>query len=453
MTSKELIINHYPTHCDFTFEDNPIVLNRKTYHKHIFKYHKVTLVTSYEDFIYIPIRNLLLIKLFSRDKTLIHNALGEERSVTILFIINFIYKYLLRMVYKSDPDKKNTSFKDKLNKFFPFYLPERWKKSIAILKHIFIVKLYFSITYWYFDKKGMTPHINDFAQSDASDIEKYWGEHTVNSIPYLTSSQSQKNVEMRTTMYPLKKEYMQLYGDHQNQIVMDYGCGPGNDVTGFALFSNAKKIIGVDISMKALQLTQHRLALHRIHHDRLELIHISDKSSSIPVEDNSVDYINSEGVLHHTSHPDLIIQEFHRILKPQSQACIMVYNYDSLWLHIHAAYLLRIQMGRFPGMSAFEVFSKCVDGEDCPKALCYRGDEFISLCKKAGFDNVEYLGGFFSDVELEYVTKYTDAAIEEKKLEDEHKDFLRKLEFTKEGYPLYEGKTTGFGGVYYLYKQ
>ena len=342
---------------------------------------------------------------------------------------------------------------NKLYKFLRFYLPEQWRKCINFLKYIFIVRLYFSITCWYFNKRGMTPHINDFAKYDSNEIEKYWGEHTVNSIPYITSSQSKKNVEMRTTMYPLKKEYMQLYGDHKDQVIMDYGCGPGNDVTGYALFSNAKKIIGVDVSMKALQLTQHRLALHRIHHDRLKLIHISDKSSSIPLEDNSVDYINSEGVLHHTSHPDLILQEFYRILKPHSQACIMVYNYDSLWLHVHAAYLLRIQMGRFPGMSAFEVFSKSVDGEDCPKALCYHADEFISMSQKAGFDKVEYLGGFFSDDELHLVTNYRDMAIDDKKLEEEHKDFLRNLEYNKEKFPVYKGKTAGFGGVYHLYKQ
>ena len=117
------------------------------------------------------------------------------------------------------------------------------------------------------------------------------------------------------------------------------------------------------------------------------------------------------------------------------------------------AYLLRIQMGRFPGMSAFEVFSKSVDGEDCPKALCYHADEFISMSQKAGFDKVEYLGGFFSDDELHLVTNYRDMAIDDKKLEEEHKDFLRNLEYNKEKFPVYKGKTAGFGGVYHLYKQ
>ena len=114
MAAKELTIIHHPTHCEFFIDDKEITLNRAVYHKHLFRYQKVTLVISYEDFMYIPIRNLLLIKLFSRNKTLIQNALSEERSVTILFIFNFIFKYLLRMVCNSVPSMKSKTLKYKL---------------------------------------------------------------------------------------------------------------------------------------------------------------------------------------------------------------------------------------------------------------------------------------------------------------------------------------------------
>ncbi|MFC1509165.1 class I SAM-dependent methyltransferase [Candidatus Omnitrophota bacterium] len=315
--------------------------------------------------------------------------------------------------------------------------------------------MYFFITHQCVKILGLVPVIKDHSSVDLTSIDTYWGEHTVNSLPFLTISQSREQLEWRMSIYPFLKEYMQLYANHENQVIMDYGCGPGNDVTGFALYSKAKKIIGVDVSKKALQLAQHRLAIHLINPDRIELIHISDKPSTIPLENNSVDYINSEGVLHHTSNPEILLKEFYRVLKPESQACIMVYNYESIWMHIHAAYLLRTQMEKYSGMSAMDVFSKCMDGEDCPKALCYRSEDFISICKDAGFDSVEYLGGFFGLDELEYLTKYgyRKQALQEEKLEEEHKEFLRNLQFNEDGYPLYDGKTAGFGGVYNLYKQ
>ena len=77
----------------------------------------------------------------------------------------------------------------------------------------------------------------------------------------------------------------------------------------------------------------------------------------------------------------------------------------------------------------------------------------MSMCTNAGFESVEYLGGFFSDDELQIVTEFRDMAINDEYLEEEHKVFLRDLEFSKEGYPLYKGKTAGFGGVYMLSKQ
>ena len=44
--------------------------------------------------------------------------------------------------------------------------------------------------------------------------------------------------------YPLFREFAHPWGDHDGEVVLDYGCGPGNDVTGFLLHTKAKRVIG-----------------------------------------------------------------------------------------------------------------------------------------------------------------------------------------------------------------
>ena len=103
--------------------------------------------------------------------------------------------------------------------------------------------------------------------------------------------------------YPLFREFSGLWGDHDGEVLVDYGCGPGNDLVGFAIHTGARKIIGIDVSPKALGMAAERLALHRVDPTRVELIHKSDASAAIPLADASADYVQSQGVIHHAPTP------------------------------------------------------------------------------------------------------------------------------------------------------
>jgi ubiquinone/menaquinone biosynthesis C-methylase UbiE len=282
-------------------------------------------------------------------------------------------------------------------------------------------------------------------------VDNYWGDHTVNSNPFKTQKESLDYLEWRFEEYPLFRELMGLWGDHSNEVVLDYGCGPGNDITGFLVHSKAKKVIGVDISEKALRLASQRLGLHKIKQVRVELVQLSDAEPKIPLEDSSVDYIYCEGVLHHTSYPERIMLEFHRILKPSGIASIMVYNKNSIWLHLYTAYEKMILQNAFPGLNLEEAFARNIDGVDCPIARCYIAEEFIELCRAANF-RAEYLGGYLSNFELEILKRLKQQALADDRLENIHKVFLSNLINDKNGYPIYKGKYAGIGGVYRLIK-
>lgn len=284
-----------------------------------------------------------------------------------------------------------------------------------------------------------------------TEVDSYWSEHTVNSVPFRTARESEDYLAWRASVYPKFKELMNLYGEHDAEVLLDYGCGPGNDVTGFAIYTKAKKVIGIDVSPKALALANHRLALHEVSPERIELIQSSDSLSSVPLEDESVDYIHCAGVLHHTSSPQTLLKEFHRVLRPGARACIMVYNRDSLWLHLYTAYVRMIVQNDFQGLSLMEAFTRNTDGENCPIARCYAPAEFTAICREAGFD-CDYAGGYLSDTELSSYKKHAKAALKDSRLAEEHKEFIASLIFDEEGLPRHKGYYAGIGGVYWLKK-
>jgi SAM-dependent methyltransferase len=208
-------------------------------------------------------------------------------------------------------------------------------------------------------------------------------------------------------------------------------------------------VIGIDVSPKALKAARKRIGLHGVPEDRYRLIEVTDADHRVPLPDASVDFFQSQGVLHHTTDPEAILREIHRVLRPGSEGRIMVYNRASIWFHLWAAYEVQVVNGMYPDLSAENAFQRTTDGPDCPIAHCYAPEDFVALCDRAGFE-AEFLGGYLSRHELETVDRARDDAIADERLGAEHRDFLRELETDSDGYPTWRGKHAGVGGSYLL---
>lgn len=296
-----------------------------------------------------------------------------------------------------------------------------------------------------------------------SRIGSYWNMHTVRDDRFVSAQESYEYCLERFRMYPKFREFAKMDLDHCRDVILDYGCGPGNDLVWYLCNSNAKYMIGMDVSLKALKSAQYRLALHHIDNSRAELVQIEELADSIPLEDNSIDFINCQGVLMHTSDPIRIVQEFYRVLKKERDkpcASIMVYNKSSIWYHLYAAYYLRywnnvmfVDLGKsqVDKMTVDDIFGCSTDGVHCPKASCWTEKEFVDILKNAGFGRVEYQGGYPNNLEPMLAKKYIRKALNDSRLEEEHKKFLRQVSFNEEGYPVYNGKICCIGGVYICY--
>ncbi|HBN21784.1 MAG TPA: hypothetical protein DD412_00910 [Holosporales bacterium] len=287
-------------------------------------------------------------------------------------------------------------------------------------------------------------------------VTKYWTSHNVTEHHNFLSEEDSLNfLDWRNKCYLYYEDLMPT-NMATGKVVLDYGCGPGHDLVGFAINSTPKKLIAADVSPTSLNQARKRLELHE---KSVELIELQSNITKIPLADQSVDLIHSSGVLHHTEKPLEILKEFKRILKPNGSLQIMIYNYESIWVHLYVAYELMLNDGSFKnnilrklGLKKYpqnleETFRETTDGALCPISRFYKREEFLSLLKDAGFKG-SYRGASASLwMELNRLPRRFEA-IADRRLPKEHRDFLYDLSFDAKGAPMYKGFSTGIGGCY-----
>lgn len=287
-------------------------------------------------------------------------------------------------------------------------------------------------------------------------VTKYWTNHNVTEHHrFLSEEDSLDFLDWRNKCY-LYYENLMPTNIATDKVVLDYGCGPGHDLVGFAINSTPKKLIAADVSPTSLHQASKRLELHG---KSADLIELQSNETKIPLADQSVDLIHSSGVLHHTEKPLEILKEFKRILKPNGSLQIMIYNYESIWVHLYVAYELMLNDGslknnilRRLGLKKYpqdleETFRGTTDGALCPISRFYKREEFLSLLEDAGFKG-SYRGASASLwMELNRLPKRFEA-ISDRRLPKESRDFLYDLSFDTKGAPMYKGFSAGIGGCY-----
>lgn len=276
-------------------------------------------------------------------------------------------------------------------------------------------------------------------------VREYWTQHNVTGHHAFTSAaESLDYLEWRNDQYVDYVRHLPLSG-LDGKVVLDFGCGPGHDLVGFGVYSKPRRLIAADVSSSSLAEARARLALHEVACDWLLL---EGAGHTLPLEDGSVDYVHCSGVLHHTQDPDRVLREFRRVLAPGGRVRLMVYNYDSLWLHLHVAYERMVLEQRYADLDVREAFARLADGEGCPIARVARPAEVASAARAAGLE-ARHLGNAIACGELDRLPRRF-AAILDRRLRVESRRFLGALTFDERGLPYFEGQVAGMNGCYEL---
>ena len=107
----------------------------------------------------------------------------------------------------------------------------------------------------------------------------------------------------------------------------------GHDLVGFLEYSKPEKLIGAEVSSSSLEEAEDRLSLHNDAVAASSFFSIR-KPRVFLFDGQSFDYVHSSGVLHHVPNLVQVLKELRRILKPDGICRVMVYNYNSIYLHL-----------------------------------------------------------------------------------------------------------------------
>jgi ubiquinone/menaquinone biosynthesis C-methylase UbiE len=148
---------------------------------------------------------------------------------------------------------------------------------------------------------------------------------------YLNGSESYKS-EMRRKSSQASYDYEQneldslfvryfypriLPSDLQNSILLDLGCFTGGRLAAWAEKYRLKTGIGIDINPLFKTAADEFAALKGL--DNLKFL--TGVGESLPLDDNSIDFIVSTEVFEHVQNLEKVLNECHRVLKPGGKLC------------------------------------------------------------------------------------------------------------------------------------
>lgn len=275
---------------------------------------------------------------------------------------------------------------------------------------------------------------------------QYWTRHNVSEHrKFATAQQSLDYFEWRNSQYIGYIDLMPVNGG-SGKAVLDFGCGPGNDLVGFALKSKPARLVGADVSSSSLAQTNARLQVHGI--SSVELVQLDASPGPLPFDSRSFDIIHSAGVLHHLPDMEHALREFRRIVKDDGYCQILVYNYNSIWMQLYAGHIYKKTFPWKARLSKREIFKVTTDGEECPIVNCFKPTEFCAIAADAGF-RAKFLGASISVNEMTWLARRFEA-IKDQIIDAESREFLTRLTFDDRNIPLHQGDVAGIGGCYRL---
>ena len=151
------------------------------------------------------------------------------------------------------------------------------------------------------------------------------------------------------------------FDGYRDRTVLDVGCGAGVDLARFA--KGGADVTGVDVSTSAIDLARTNFAQQGLR-GRFDVAN----GEQLPFADNSFDLVFAHGVVQYTAHPQRLVEECRRVLKPGGEAIFQVYNRIS-WLNALSK-LMKVGL----------------EHEDAPVILKFSAPEFRRLL--AGFRDV-----------------------------------------------------------------
>jgi len=157
----------------------------------------------------------------------------------------------------------------------------------------------------------------------------------------------------------------------ERKRVLEIGCGLGTESTNFA--RAGAKLTAVDISAKSLELVKKRFEVFGLEGEFYEAN--AEEVTKVLPAGSQFDLIFSFGVIHHTPHPEKVIDEIYKLLAPGGQIRLMVYSKVSYKL-----FFLMRETGDWDFSKMDHLIANYSEAQTgCPVTYTYTFDELEQL--------------------------------------------------------------------------
>jgi 2-polyprenyl-3-methyl-5-hydroxy-6-metoxy-1,4-benzoquinol methylase len=231
----------------------------------------------------------------------------------------------------------------------------------------------------------MERQVSSFAEVPVEAVQAYWDARPCNirHSPKPVGTRAYfDDVEARKYLVEPHIPGFAEFERWRGKRVLEVGCGIGTDTINFARAE--AHVTAVDLSEQSLQVARQRAAVFGLE-DRIRFRRANAEHLSQYVETEPYDLIYSFGVIHHTPHPDRVLEQLRLYCHPGTVLKIMVYHrwsWKVLWI---VATDGKLRLWRTAGLVARH--SEAQTG--CPVTYTYSRKSGRQWLERAGF-RVEY---------------------------------------------------------------
>lgn len=174
-----------------------------------------------------------------------------------------------------------------------------------------------------------------FEDTPLSKVSEYWNARPCNirhSPKPVGSREYFDEVEARKYFVEHHIPRFAEFERWRGKRVLEIGCGIGTDTINFA--RRGALVTAVDLTEKSLEVARQRARVFGLD-DRVTFLEANAEKLSDYVPVGPYDLIYSFGVIHHTPHPDRVLEEIRKYVTAGSTVKIMVYNrwsWKVLWI-------------------------------------------------------------------------------------------------------------------------
>lgn len=184
-----------------------------------------------------------------------------------------------------------------------------------------------------------------------AEVREYWDSASCGEVYANGRGAEQRFCNHAEARYRLEP-YIQSFARFEDSVgkdVLEIGVGMGADHLEWAK-SRPHRLAGVDLTPRAIEWTDQRLATHGFKSELRE-----GDAEDLPFEDGTFDIVYSWGVLHHSPDTPRAFREAHRVLRPGGILRVMIYHRPSIvGLMLWARYGLAV--GR-PSRSLTDIYA------------------------------------------------------------------------------------------------